>query len=324
MRAHETAELHDLELSESNQPRPKPGETENRAEGSGDDLLAGALAIILSAVVPIAVGVWWIFPWLKREHARLELWEAVLIWAADGTALLLACGAAVAAWISRRSARQASSIGTSRTGRVHGILLLTCWWTAFAVDLGISAYLGEREERLFQNAAMTVGQVQRLETCRRRNDRLFVLHCRFVDRAGAAHTAIHTTWTYGLNFLLHGRNVAPHPLKRELQKGQVPFPVRISYVRTSPQRSWLTDVASRDIRESRSLHNLSLRMVSMQGWSMAVMLWLVGPWRAESKTPAGTLDPVRYELLRFCPLLSLSFLFFVIVVEDLRDGNCWL
>ncbi len=234
--------------------------------------------MLVATAAAIAFGVWAHWPLLRAEHARLESWQVVLIWTADAAALVW-FSVVAAKYCAPERSNEDFSDPPSRpfcSPRLFFLGMLI----PLGIDLGMTIYLLNREAAEFRAAAVTVGEVWRVEREENAKNGMlrFHLHCRFADSAGVLHDTRLTVSTD--RDVQIGGGLAQR-LRDPLRDGPAPFPVRIAYVSQSPHRNWLADY---EPSLGWRLHHLSLLLVFAQGF---VLLPVTVGLRNEAAGEAG-------------------------------------
>ena len=174
----------------------------------------------------LASGICGYWPYLQREHARLETWEIVAIWSSELAAVF---------WFLRYGLGRLWSNRWGMDGR--RISKAACRWVVIStgISLGLDWVMTSRsrsiERAAFDRAAIAAGEVI---ACDVDVDwfglqRQYTLACRFPDRNQVIHE---------VTFILAGRDTPP-ALARALAGGPFPLRLPIAYDPGYPRRSWV-------------------------------------------------------------------------------------
>jgi hypothetical protein len=247
---------------------------------------AKLLAFWLLVAAAAGVALWCHWPFLAREHARLEPWKSVLVWSSDAVAAL----AFVWFGLTYLLLGRPLPVGPDPGGRFDcGHVLLIA---AFALSLGcdglVSWWIVADEEAARARAQVAVGEIV---GCRRptRAGNTW-LHCRFTDARGDCYDAE----------LAVGGLGEPEAARR-LRLGLFPIPVRIAYDPDWPDRNWLQELRA---QRGDTLHDMSLVLVLVQ---VLVCLPRVVLGVCNWQTPEGVIP--LYTILPF--LVNVGTLFTV-------------
>lgn len=228
-------------------------------------------------------GSWAVFPFLQREHERLPIWQAVLLWIGDATALGWFIYFFVTHSLLGRPLQQAD-----RPGLVIATMLV-----ALAVDLLITLNLMREERRLFQQASVVQGTVQTINTQELLETTRYHLTCSFQDRAGNNHETVFVV-DYRRRLGSFIPNLPIH-LAQPLRQKIVPFGMRISFVEDFPTRTWMTDLGW---EHANSFHYFSLLILTFQGIGIGSFLML-----AWNETRGRRRLPWWYDLHKPFPIM---------------------
>ncbi|MCI0682590.1 MAG: DUF5353 domain-containing protein [Gemmataceae bacterium] len=203
----------------------------------------------------LGFGLWALYPHLVEEHRRLEPWQAVLIWTGDVVALF---------WFVRYFVMhyfQGRPLGGKAAG-TGGKIAIISLLLALAVDLTATVLLQRHDRECFQAAEVVAGEVHAVELRSPRTPlgTVYRLRCHFRGKDGVGREAA---------FYVSGvreRPNLPADLVQNLVKGQVPFPLKVSYDPQHPARTWITDLGGG--RHGFLIHSLSALAVLLQGFTL--------------------------------------------------------
>lgn len=247
------------------------------------------LLMLANVCALLATALWVGFPYLRREHVRLDLWEGLLIWTADIASLLWFARCAASCWTDKRPACERVNIEAFPKA-------LAC---VLAFDFGITLYFLHRDNAMLENASTAAGEVYGIEASRQNDDRIFRLHCRFRDRLGTQHTS-----QFAIRTAMNSGDDDRNAICDQLQRGAVPFPVQVSYVAGSPHKSWLSGL---ERQTGGTLHVLSLALVGLQAFLMLPLAhFLIGLQKQGEE-----FSQWAYDIFQGLPLVVEAFILLV-------------
>jgi hypothetical protein len=140
----------------------------------------------------------------------------------------------------------------------------------WGIDLAASLVLREVEHYQFEHAAVTTGQVVRIEkwqasrgVCRFR----YHLHCRFHDDAGNAHETMQILCTDNHGGFPDG---LASDVRDALRNRQLPAPIRMAYRVEAPRQTWLADLGP---GHGFDLHGFSVQLLFGQRFFMVILIF---------------------------------------------------
>jgi hypothetical protein len=238
-----------------------PGSVE-RAPWSEQGLRRLMAALFLLTCLALLFGVWVFYPFFEREHRRLEPWKVGLLYLTHAVAFLWFCYYFARHCLLGQPFRQHAR-GSPKLERETYVALVTIC-LGWSVDLCMTLLLQHDEETRFQQALPAAGEVYALQRRvypmggTQAVDIRYVLECRYTDPAGNPHANRFTIWDCrqkDMDLALDKATIDT------LERGQVPFDVKVSYDPDWPERFWLTEApwAHWD-----NLHHFSLFIIIQQ------------------------------------------------------------
>jgi hypothetical protein len=257
-----------------------------------------ALLFVLTCA-GLGSGLWALDPLLVEEHRRLEPWQAVLIWSGDVVVLFWFAHYFVThCYLCRPLVGEAAG----RRGKFAIISILL----ALAVDLTATVLLERHDRARFQAAEVVAGEVHAVEL-RNPDSGMYRLSCHFRGKDGVRRETV-----FYVGGIRGGKNPdLPADLVEKVVKGQVPFPLKVSYDPQRPDRTWITDMGG--VRHGLGIHALSRAAILLQGFILFIF----------HSAPAGFRqvygrDPWWIDLHRAFPLMAEAVILTLTGVAYLR------
>jgi hypothetical protein len=176
----------------------------------------------------LAVGVFWNWPWLATEHARLEPWEIPLVW----LTLIVALFWYLQYWIYCCTLDlRPNAPGREEEPRKERLgLVLASFAIGIAIDVAVTLLTVYEENSTFQNASRADAQVISARARRfRESGVMFYIEARFQDAHGAWHDVVFTS----------DNSKPPPQLRSDLLAGAMPKKLAILYDPGRPARNWI-------------------------------------------------------------------------------------
>jgi hypothetical protein len=240
------------------------------------------LWLLVAALFVIGLVFHW--PFLVREHRRIEPWKGVLIWSSDGLALAGFLWFGITHFI-RGKPFPAEEAG-NRFDRCHWAVTI-CFLVGFLADGAVSWWVWQEEDLSLARAHVVWGEIIDAKGAERTD--YFVVVCRFADDDGVVHVS---------DFPL-ARIFTPETNNR-IRRGQFGMPIRVSFDPRWPDRNWLTECGL--ARGGDKLSDYSLCVLLLQALCLPFVLLGGCVWR----TPAGVVP--MYEILPALVIVSVSAL----------------
>ncbi len=210
------------------------------------------------------VALWCHWPFLVREHQRLEPWKGVLIWSSEATGALVFLWFGLTHLVLGRPLPQSPAPET-QLDREH-LIIMVLFLLSLGCDGLVSWWAMTDEQEALARAVEVQGEI--VGATRPTSAGNLVLECRFTDQRGDQ---------YAVGFPLAG--LGDHEAARRLRLGLFPIPIRIVYDPKWPDRSWLAEL--RDQRGD-TLHDVSLVVLLMQIFVIPFVVFSKGTWQTEA------------------------------------------
>jgi hypothetical protein len=282
-----------LNSNENGSAQERPDERKTKAVSAQSiRLLVSAGWVVLATM--LAISIWWHWPYLAREHRRLEPWRIALTWFGEFVALFWFVWFGLSYCVLGRSSSH-GAVG-DRDFRWFAITM----WVGIAGELIAQGSLVWQEQATFAKGRIVWGEVIGFRTIPSNGGWDF-LHTTFQDANGDDHVA---------DFQIHRRQLPP-VLTQALRAGQLPAPVQVTYDPEWPDRNWLTAVGWDD--ENR-LYFMLLLLSFLQGTWLAALITGRAAW-------ARFMPDI--PLYKTFPLVVDTVMLFLVAVAMLLAGDSW-
>lgn len=244
-------------------------------------------AVLLSVLIAFAFafGVWAHLPMLRVAFDQSPLWQLPLLCAADVAGFVLFVHGA---W-HYATAKEAPVSAETHYLEVHYNLrpaepnaddpryqkkvlriLFLSFMIPWGIDLAASLALRQMERDDFAEAAVTTGQVVRIEkwqatrgVCRFR----YHVHCRFEDGDGNQYETVQILCTNQFGDFPDG---LPQEVQASLRRAEKPFSIGIAYRADAPYQAWLADLGP---GHGFDLHGFSVQLLVGQCFFMFILIF---------------------------------------------------
>lgn len=178
-----------------------------------------ALAIWISCLVLVVIGVSTNLPWLLAENSRLEPWKIPFIWSSELAAFVLFMEYGLQQIVQTRWNRSRIT--------VHAFIVATL------LDLGLSAYSIIEENAAHNRALPAAGTVDAGYSWMESSGHTrYTLDYRFHDQTGKQYGGWYSDISDGV----------PDDVRAAVDNQNFPANIAVSYDPKWPTRSWLADV----------------------------------------------------------------------------------
>ena len=259
----------------------------------------------------LLVGSWGFAPYFLREHRRLEPWKVALIWIGDATTFC---------WFVRFFVQHVLHAEPLRAKpwRVfkrekEWLFALVSLLVSAGLDAGVTLWLKDNDEKAFANGVMVPGEVYDLRrSFPNSGDFRYELYCRYRDRNGGEHEErflVLVKW--GRDFPA----TVPAATALAMNRGDVPFALRVRYDPDWPARSWPADFGPDD---GNRLHYFSLIVLAIQGLGLCLFVLFLAIFTKER----GEV-PWWFDLYKAYPFF-IEVIFFALIGPAHRASEFWV